>query len=115
MTILDFSKRLGHGLIVGFLAFGSLLYAQESATMVGTATDTSGAAVPNTKIVIVNESTAADVRDTVTNAAGIYSAPEPAAWSLHAPSRSSGLLEVRAHRHRSRCCQHSERRRLAGG
>lgn len=95
MTILDFSKRLGHGLIVGFLAFGSLLYAQESATMVGTATDTSGAAVPNTKIVIVNESTAADVRDTVTNAAGIYSAPNlpPGRYTLRAEAPGFSRFE----------------------
>jgi hypothetical protein len=95
MTILDLPKRLGHGLILGCLALGSLLHAQESATMVGTATDTSGAVVPNTKIVIINEATAADVRDTVTNTAGIYSAPNlpPGHYTLRAEASGFSKFE----------------------
>jgi hypothetical protein len=52
-----------------------LLRAQESATMDGTATDSSGAAVPGVKVTIINEATGAQVRSTVTDSAGIYSAP----------------------------------------
>jgi hypothetical protein len=57
------------------LVSGSLLHAQESATIVGTATDPAGAVVPGVKVNIINEATGAQVRSTVTDSAGIYSAP----------------------------------------
>ena len=54
--------------------------------MDGTATDPTGAAVPNVHVTIVNEATGAEVRSTVTNSAGIYSAPNLAIgnYTLHA-------------------------------
>jgi hypothetical protein len=51
------------------------VFAQVSATITGTATDPTGAAVPNIKVSIVNEGTGVVVRSLVTNSSGIYSAP----------------------------------------
>ncbi len=75
MRRLNFRSMLGRVLILGLLSFGSLAFAQVSATMTGSATDPSGASVPNVKVNIINEGTGVVVRAVVTNSAGIYSAP----------------------------------------
>lgn len=51
------------------------LFAQETATVVGTVTDSTGAIVPNVKVTITNVGTSV-TRAVVTNSAGNYSAPE---------------------------------------
>ena len=57
-----------------FLAAGGLALAQSTAILQGTVTDTSGAAVPNAKVVVLNQQTGVQ-RTTQTDATGNYSVP----------------------------------------
>ena len=57
--------------IVFLLAFSSVGWAQDNATITGTVLDPSGAAVANVSISITNTATG-QVRDTVSNSAGDY-------------------------------------------
>ena len=72
--------KIGRGLLVCVMLFLAVVastpvYAQVAgATLSGTATDASGAAVPNAKVSIKNSATGV-VRDVTTDAAGFYSAP----------------------------------------
>ena len=61
--------------MVGLVLMGTAAYGQETASIVGTVTDPSGAAVPNAKITITNTETGL-VRATTTNATGNYAARE---------------------------------------
>src|ERR1035438_1661886 len=73
-----YRNMLGKFLLLGALLFGPQLFAQELSTITGAATDASGAAVPNVKVIIINSGTGVVARSTVTNAAGIYTASEVA-------------------------------------
>jgi hypothetical protein len=57
-----------------FIAAGAMAFAQ-TATILGTVTDTTGAVVPNAKITIANTATSA-TRTLETNTAGNFNAPE---------------------------------------
>ena len=61
-------------LIFCIFALSALAMAQSTATLQGTATDTSNAAVPNVKVVIHNQQTGVD-RTTQTDQAGVYLVP----------------------------------------
>src|SRR5579862_4199469 len=61
--------------LLSALFAGSQAWAQELATITGTATDSSGALVPNVQVIITNSATGV-TRSMVTNAAGIYTASE---------------------------------------
>ena len=69
--------------LLAFLLVPSLVLAQGLGTVVGTVTDPSGGVVPNAKVTLVNEGTAAS-RDTVTDAQGYYVFPSlrPATYVL---------------------------------
>ena len=62
-------------LMLGLVLLSIGAYAQDTATLIGTVTDPSGAAVANAKITITNTDNGF-VRDTVTNSTGSYSARE---------------------------------------
>ena len=62
--------------LLGLVLLSMAAYAQETASIVGTVTDPSGASVPNAKVTITNTDTAVVVRTTETNAAGAYAARE---------------------------------------
>src|SRR4051812_36147970 len=80
------------------LAACSALYGQGFGTLVGTVTDPSGAIVPNAKITVTDETTAAS-RATKTNDQGYYVVPSlrPSSYSLaveaqgFAPSTTKGI------------------------
>ena len=61
--------------LLSALFAGSQAWAQELSTLTGTATDSSGALVPNVQVIITNSATGVS-RSAVTNAAGIYTASE---------------------------------------
>ena len=86
-----FGKMLGIFLVLGALTYGSQLFAQELSTITGTATDPNGAAVPNVKVTIINSSTDAVTRSTVTNAAGIYAASEIAVGTYEIKAEATGF------------------------
>jgi hypothetical protein len=82
---------LGKFLLLGALLFGSQLFAQELSTITGAATDASGAAVPNVKVIIINSGTGVVARSTVTNAAGIYTASEVAVGTYSLKAEAAGF------------------------
>ena len=69
------SLRSSALLLLGILLFCSAAFSQETASIVGTVTDASGAAVPGAKVLITNTDTGV-VRTTTSNSAGSYTAPE---------------------------------------
>jgi outer membrane receptor protein involved in Fe transport len=81
--------KIGRGLLVCVMLFLAVVastpvYAQVAgATLSGTATDASGAAVPNAKVSIKNGATGV-VREVTTDSAGFYSAPNllPGVYSI---------------------------------
>ena len=77
IRVLFSSTRSGAGLalLVGIGALSTSAYCQETASIVGTVTDPSGAAVPSARITVTNLETGL-ARSTTTNAAGNYAAPE---------------------------------------
>src|ERR1051326_9116789 len=68
-------RRISLLLIIGLVLMGTVAYGQGTASIVGTVTDASGAAVPNAKILITNTETGL-LRTTVTNTTGSYAARE---------------------------------------
>ena len=62
-------------LLLGLGVLTATAYAQETASIVGTVTDPSGAAVPQAKITITNTDKGL-VRSTTTNSSGNYAAPQ---------------------------------------
>src|SRR5258708_13705517 len=72
--------KIGRGLLVFVMlslavVASTPVYAQVAgATLSGTATDASGAAVPNAKVSIINSATGV-VREVTTDSAGFYGAP----------------------------------------
>ena len=62
-------------LILGLVLLSTVAYGQETASIVGTVTDPTGAAVPSAKVTITNTDTGL-VRPTTTNATGSYAARE---------------------------------------
>jgi hypothetical protein len=62
-------------LLLGLVLLGTVAYSQETASIVGTVSDPTGAAVPNAKITLTNVETGL-VRSTETNTAGSYAARE---------------------------------------
>ncbi len=67
--------RISLLLMVGLVLIGTVAYGQGTASIVGTVTDPSGAAVPNARILITNTETGL-VRSTITNTTGSYAARE---------------------------------------
>lgn len=62
------------GLVLGFLfLFSAVVWAQDTASIVGTITDTSGAVIPNAKIVVSNPERGF-TRDLISSSAGEYTA-----------------------------------------
>lgn len=73
-------------LVFPLLFAGSSAYAQSTfASITGTVTDTSGAIVPNARIVVTNQATGIQ-SSAQSNAAGIYAVPQlnPGSYSLRA-------------------------------
>ena len=61
-------------MVLGFLfLFSAVVWAQDTASIVGTITDTSGAVIPNAKIVVSNPERGF-TRDLISNSAGEYTA-----------------------------------------
>jgi hypothetical protein len=69
-----FSLRVSLALALILLAFHPNLYSQDLASVVGTVTDPTGAAVPDVSVTITNQATGAS-RATFTNDSGSYSVP----------------------------------------
>ena len=67
--------RISLLLMLCLVLLGTAAYGQETASIVGTVTDPSGAAVPGAKITITNTATGI-IRSTTTNTTGTYSARE---------------------------------------
>src|ERR1051326_8155964 len=67
--------RTSFGLLLGLGVLSTIAYCQETASIVGTVTDPSGAAVPHATITITNTETGF-IRSTATNATGNYAAPQ---------------------------------------
>ena len=67
--------RISLLLVLGLVLLGTAAYSQETASIVGTVTDPSGAAIPGAKITITNTETGL-VRSTTTNATGSYASHE---------------------------------------
>jgi hypothetical protein len=86
-----YGNMLGIILLLGALLCGSQLFAQELSTITGTASDQSGAAVPNVKVTITNSATGAIARFTVTNEAGIYTASEIAVGTYSLKAEAAGF------------------------
>lgn len=83
---------LGFILLVGcLLSTGTFLNAQETATISGTVSDSSGAVVPNVRITIVRQSTGVVTRSMKTNAAGIYIAPDLATGNYNVRAEAPGF------------------------
>ena len=78
-------------LVLGLLVLGSQLFAQELSTITGTATDSTGAVVPNVKVIITNSGTGAVARTTATNGAGIYVVPEIAVGTYSLKAEAAGF------------------------
>jgi len=78
-------------LVGGLLSISTLLHAQETATISGTVTDSSGAVVSNAKITIVRQSTGAITRSITTNSAGIYTAPDLAIGNYNVRAEAPGF------------------------
>ncbi len=74
---LAFTKRLRTGLCSAalLLVIGSMAHAQETATILGTVTDQSGAIVPQAKVTVTNKNTGTN-RTLSTNQSGSYNAPD---------------------------------------
>src|SRR3954451_20736931 len=62
-------------LLVGLVFLGVAGFGQETASIVGTVSDPTGAAVPNAKIVITNTDTGL-ARPLTSNSSGAYTAPQ---------------------------------------
>ena len=73
--------RISLLLVLGLVLLGTAAYSQETASIVGTVTDPTGAAVPGAKVTITNTETGL-VRSTTTNATGSYAAHELAHRAL---------------------------------
>jgi hypothetical protein len=61
--------------LFGVALLSTIAYGQETASIVGTVTDPTGASVPNAKVTITNTDTGV-ARSTTTNTAGAYAAPQ---------------------------------------
>ena len=68
-------RRIFFALLLGLALLSTVAYGQETASIVGTVTDPTGAAVPSAKITITNTLTGL-VRSTTTNDTGNYAARE---------------------------------------
>ena len=62
-------------LVLCLAVLGTAAYGQETASIVGTVTDQSGATIPNAKVTVSSQETGL-TRELTANAAGAYSAPE---------------------------------------
>ena len=62
-------------LMLSLVLLSTIAYGQETASIVGTVTDQTGATVPNAKVTITNMDTGI-VRSITTNSTGSYNAPE---------------------------------------
>jgi hypothetical protein len=82
--------RISFLLMLGLVLLGTVAYGQETASIVGTVTDPSGAAVPGAKITITNTETGI-VRSTTTNTTGSYSARELAIGHYNVRVEAAGF------------------------
>jgi hypothetical protein len=62
-------------LILGFLLFSAAVWAQDTANIVGTVMDTSGAVIPNAKVVVSNPDRGF-TRDLISNSQANSQSPE---------------------------------------
>ena len=82
--------RISLLLMLGLVLLGTVAYGQETASIVGTVTDPSGAAVPGAKITITNTETGI-VRSTTTNTTGSYAARELAIGHYNVRVEAAGF------------------------
>jgi hypothetical protein len=82
------------GLIV-FLLLGALAFSQSTASLEGTVTDSSGAVVPNAKVIVRNQATGEE-RATQTTSAGLYRVPALAVGTYSVEVQASGMQGFRA-------------------
>ena len=82
--------RISLLLMLGLVLLSTAAYGQETASIVGTVTDPSGAAVPGAKITITNTETGL-VRSTTTNATGSYAARELAIGHYNVRVEAAGF------------------------
>ena len=90
--------RISMLLMFAVVLLGTAAYGQETASIVGTVTDPTGAAVPNAKITITNTDTGI-VRTTTTNATGSYAARELAIGHYNVRVEAAGFKALRTDRH----------------
>jgi hypothetical protein len=68
-------SRIISWVFVSLFLFSAVVWAQDTANIVGTVTDTSGAVIPNAKVVVSNPERGF-TRNLASNSAGEYSEPE---------------------------------------
>ena len=90
--------RISLLLMLSLVLLSTAAYGQETASIVGTVTDPSGAAVPSAKVTITNTDTGL-VRPTTTNATGSYAAHELCIRALQGPGGGAGFKPYRTDRH----------------
>ena len=85
-----YTPRISLLLMLGLVLLSTAAYSQETASIVGTVTDQSGAAVPNARITITNTETGI-IRSTTTNVTGSYSARELAIGRYNVQAEAAGI------------------------
>ena len=91
-------KMTMYVLMFAVVLLSTAAYGQGTASIVGTVTDPSGAAVPSAKITITNTETGI-IRSTTTNATGSYAARELAIGRYNVRVEAGGVQNVRTDRH----------------
>src|ERR1035441_3519610 len=82
--------RISLLLMLGLVLLSTVAYSQETASIVGTVTDQTGAAVPGAKITITNMDTGI-VRSSTSNSTGSYNAPELAVGKYKVRVEAAGF------------------------
>jgi len=85
--------RISLLLMLGLVLLSTVAYSQETASIVGTVTDQTGAAVPGAKITITNMDTGI-VRSSTSNSTGSYNAPSSRSESIRFGWRQRALRRM---------------------